>query len=142
VARVALAVQARNLAPIRDSTLRPATMSRRESTRTWGEHRMRLFPVSTSPRLRVPIYHTLRYQMSDDRFARHLDGFVARGEPLAYPLHAVDALGLTEDGVDSRLARHPGMAHPKDAKLALMRDTLAEITSRFTTVPYADLMRP
>lgn len=139
-ARVALAAQARRLAPLRDSAVWPASMSRMAWTKRWGTEQLRVFPVSTSPRLRVPIYHTVRYQMSDDRFARHLDGFVQRGERLSYPLHAVDALGLHEDGIDSRLARHPGMGRPRDAKLDLMRQTLSEITSRFAAEPYAGLV--
>jgi len=100
------------------------------------------FPLAVTPRLRLPIYHTLRPSYSDDTFARHLDGFVARGEPLSYALHGVDALGLAEDGVDGRLKAHPGMAASLEAKLALLDGTFGAIAARFSTRPYADRLSP
>jgi peptidoglycan/xylan/chitin deacetylase (PgdA/CDA1 family) len=98
---------------------------------------LREFPVTVTRGLRIPIYHTLRYGLGDARFARALDRFSAERHPLSYPLHAIDALGLVEDGVDARLARHPGMGAPLAAKLALIGRTLAEIARRFRPLPFA-----
>lgn len=95
------------------------------------------FPVTVAGPLRMPVYHTLRYGASDAAFAATLDGVVARGESLSYVLHAVDALGLAEDGVDQRFAPHPGMNRPLSEKLALLDRTLAAIAKRFECVTYA-----
>lgn len=96
------------------------------------------FPVSVTPGLRAPFYHTARYFMDEPRFERTLEGFMHRGEALSYPLHAVDALGLAEDHVDSRLARHPGMNRTLVAKLDLLERSLASIAARFECVPFRD----
>jgi hypothetical protein len=88
--------------------------------------------------VRFPIYHTVRYGMSDARFGAALDGFARRGEALSYALHAVDALGAVEDGVDPRLARHPGMERPLAAKLELLDRSLAAIAGRFETATFRE----
>ncbi len=96
------------------------------------------FPVSVTRTLRIPIYHTLRYSLSDRRFERALDRLALEGHALSYPLHAVDALGLGEDGADARLARHPGMQVPLSEKLALLRRTLEAIASRYRLETFQD----
>jgi hypothetical protein len=96
------------------------------------------FPVSVTRGARWPVYHTLRYGQGDAAFAALLDAFASRREPLSYPLHAVDALGLEEDGVDRRLARHPGMEHPLERKLDLLDRTLAAIAARFACRTFAE----
>lgn len=96
------------------------------------------FPVSVSGPLRVPVYHTLRYGVSEARFAATLGGLARRGEALSYVMHGVDALGLREDGVDPRLSRHPGMDRPLGAKLDLLDRTLAAIAERFECVTFRE----
>lgn len=108
--------------------------ARREPHRIEGG--LREFPVSVTRLLRLPIYHTLRYSLGDARFARALENFVREGHALSYPLHAVDALGLAEDGVDLRMARHPGMRVALAAKLSLLRRTLTAVRERFEVAPY------
>jgi hypothetical protein len=98
------------------------------------------FPISTSPRIRFPIYHTTRYVMGETWFVRHVEGFARRGEPFFYTLHGVDGLGLAEDAVDRRLERHPGLEYALADKLALLESSLAEIARRFDCVPYRDLV--
>jgi len=98
-------------------------------------------PVSVTPWARWPIYHTLRYRTSDDRFASLLDGFVRRREPLSYPLHAIDVAGVEEDALDPRLARHPGAELPLAAKIDLMGRTLDLITERFVSRPVGELVK-
>lgn len=98
---------------------------------------LREFPVSVTRILRIPIYHTLRYGISEARFLRVLDRFAKEVHALSYPVHAVDAVGLVEDGVDARLGHHPGMGTPLAAKLALLSSTFAEIARRFAAFPFA-----
>jgi hypothetical protein len=98
------------------------------------------FPISVSPHIRFPIYHTPRYLIGDGWFRSHVEGFARRGEMFFYTLHAVDALGLEEDQVDRRLRRHPGLEHPLAYKLDLLERSLAEIAARFQCVPYRDLV--
>lgn len=102
------------------------------------DHGITEFPVSVTPGFRLPVYHTARYAIGDGGFAAWLDGFVRRGETLSYPLHAVDALGLEEDGVDRRLAPHPGMNVPLEKKLALLERSLRAIAERFEPVPFQE----
>ncbi len=52
----------------------------------------------------------------------------------------MDALGLEEDRVDARLAKHPGMDRPLAQKLALLDATMAAIAARFDTRTYAELL--
>jgi predicted deacetylase len=96
------------------------------------------FPVSVTRVLRFPVYHTLRYSLSNGRFGRQLDGLAGEGHALSYPLHAVDALGLAEDEIDSRMGRHPGMRVALAEKLALLGHTLAAIRSRFALAAFRD----
>lgn len=98
------------------------------------------FPISVSPVIRFPIYHTSRYLLSERIFRSHVDGFARRREMFFYTLHAVDALGLHEDSVNPNLARHPGLEHPLAYKLDLLSRSLSEIASRFTCVPYRELV--
>ncbi len=96
------------------------------------------FPLSVTRRLRIPVYHTLRYGLGDVRFARALDGFCRAGHALSYPIHAVDALGAAEDGVDPRLASHPGMGVALEKKLALISATFRAIADRFASRPFCE----
>ena len=96
------------------------------------------FPISVTRLTRLPIYHTMRSMIGDADLERHLEGLVRAGVGLDYAIHAVDAMGLVEDGVDVRLARHPGMNASLDWKLALLDRTVAAIAARFRTVPYCE----
>ena len=116
----------------------PFTLNRQPFRWRVGDDEVFQFPISVTPRLGFPIYHTTRYLLPEGRFLRHLDGFAKRGEALFYPLHAVDALGLREDRVDARLGRHPGMEHPLAYKLDLLERSLRAITERFESVTYRE----
>ena len=103
-----------------------------------GSRALREFPVSVTRVLRVPVYHTLRYGIGAVRFGSVLDRLARSGHPLSYALHAVDVLGLHEDGVDPRMQRHPGMRRSLDEKLALLDETLAAVQARFDARPFAE----
>lgn len=118
----------------------PWTLRRRPFRWRSGEKEIVQFPISVSRWVRFPLYHTTRYLTSQRYVERQLDGFVRRGETFFYPLHAVDALGLHEDAVDGRLARHPGLEHPLERKLAILDGCLSAISARFECVPYRDLL--
>lgn len=95
------------------------------------------FPVSVT-RIRLPIYHTLRYQLTDLRFEAILDGLASEGHALSYPIHAVDALSINDDPIDVRMKRHPGMTFELSHKLALLDRSLAAIAARFDTSPFVE----
>jgi Polysaccharide deacetylase len=137
-ARVVLALKSGDPAGVLRMALWPRSFRR-------GPHRVNVdlgtlveFPTSVTPIARMPVYHTMRYFTDRRRFEATLDGFVRRNEPLSYPLHAVDALGLEEDRVDARLARHPGMRVPLAEKLRLLDEVLAAIRARFEVAPFRD----
>jgi len=133
-ARLLLAFKSADPAAIFNLKLWPFTW-RRTPYRTRG---LMEFPVSVTPLIRFPFYHTARYIMSEARFLKLLEGFVRRAEPLSYVVHAVDALGLTEDKVDARLAPHPGMERPLKEKLEILDRSLAAISAAFETLPFRD----
>ena len=137
-ARLLLALKARDRRPVLRMRKWPWTWSRRPHALAVGARMLAEFPISVAGPLRIPVYHTLRYGQSDARFEATLDGLVRAGLPLSYPLHGVDVLGFAEDGVDPRLASHPGMAVSLADKLALLDRTLAAIAARFTCVPFRD----
>lgn len=139
--RLLLAARARRLRDVAAVRL-PPSLRRLPFRWAAGDHSIIEFPLAVSPRLRIPLYHTIRPNLSDERFDRHLDGFVRRGESLSYALHGVDALGLAEDVVDGRLGVHPGMAATLEAKLALLDRTVAAIASRFDVRPFAERLAP
>ncbi|MDX1649909.1 MAG: polysaccharide deacetylase family protein [Myxococcota bacterium] len=95
------------------------------------------FPLAVTPGLRLPVYHTARYALGEARFVAALERLARRRDPLSYVLHAVDLLGLVEDGVDARLAGHPGMRRSLEAKRALLAESLAAIAARFAPRPFA-----
>lgn len=133
-ARLLLAFKSADPAAIFNLKLWPFTW-RRAPYQTRG---LMEFPVSVTPVIRFPFYHTARYVMSEARFLKLLGGFARRGEPLSYVVHAVDALGLKEDKVDARLAPHPGMELPLEKKLAMLDRALAAIAAAFETLPFRD----
>lgn len=135
-ARGLLALKASDRAAVLRMRLWPMSLDRAPRTRRTRAGTIAAIPISVTPGLGFPVYHTARYLVASDRFHRQLDGFVGRGEPLFYPLHAVDALGLDEDGVDRRLAPHPGMDWPLERKLDLLRRSLAAIAERFEPMTY------
>ena len=135
--RLVLAARARSVRDVMAVRL-PPSLRRQPFKWTVDGRSVVEFPLAVSPRLRLPIYHTIRPNLSDVSFQRHLDGFAERGESLSYALHGVDALGLIEDGVDGRLRPHPGMAGKLDTKLALLDRTMADIASRFVVSPFAE----
>jgi hypothetical protein len=138
-ARSMLALKSRRLDPLTHMSPWPFTMQRLPHRWRVGDHAIDEFPISVTPILRWPVYHTVRYMIGEKRFLSQLDGFVERGEPFFYPLHAVDALGLTEDGVDHRLGDHPGMDFALSQKLALLDEAVAAVSSRFACVPYREV---
>lgn len=137
-ARMVLALKSRD--PFRVLSMRPWPFTWNRQPYRWRANgsEIREFPVATTPGLRMPVYHTMRWVTSERSFETAVDGFARRGEHLSYVLHAVDALGQSEDGVDRRLAKHPGMDRPLDAKLAVLDRTIATIASRFDVRTYAE----
>ena len=55
-------------------------------------------------------------------------------------MHITDLIGLEEDDIDPRMARHPGMRLPLQHKLALLEQILTEIAGTHEVVPYADAL--
>ncbi len=141
-ARLVLALKSRDAGGVLRLKAWPFTWRRTPHVRAAAGRPLQEFPVSVTRFLRWPVYHTLRDRMSDAAFDRILAAFAGRGEPLSYPLHGVDALGLHEDGVDARFAPHPGMGTPLESKLALLDRTLAAIAARFEPRTFQDRLQP
>jgi len=137
-ARLLLALKSRDPGAVLRLKPWPFSFARRPGEFRFGDRVLHEFPASVTPGVRLPIYHTLRYALTDARYESALEGFARRGEPLSYLLHAVDALGLAEDGVDPRLARHPGMERALAGKLELLERSLRSITQRFAVATFEE----
>lgn len=94
------------------------------------------FPIAVTRWLRLPVYHTFAYFMSRGIFRRLLDRALRGTAPVCYEFHAADLLDLETDGVDSRLARHPGMQVPLAEKRTLLRELLSRIAASRQVVTY------
>jgi len=95
-------------------------------------------PLCTTPFARLPYYHTLRFLLPDALF--RAIGAAARWRPTpGYIFHAVDFLALDADGLDARIARHPGMDRPLEDKLALVRRSLCELARGRSVVPLREI---
>jgi peptidoglycan-N-acetylglucosamine deacetylase len=138
-ARFVLAAKARSGAALVGMAPWPSSLRRLPHRVSTPAGRIVEIPVSVTPWSRWPVYHTLRHGMSDARFDTVLNGFVSRGEAISYPMHAIDAIGIDEDRIDSRLRRHPGGRSTLDEKLGVMDRTLDALGSRFSMGTLADL---
>ena len=136
--RAVLALGARSLRPLVAMRPVPAGWGRLPHLQQTDRGAIWQFPVATTPRIRFPIYHTVRYRMSNHRFEHTVAALAARGEPFSYAFHAVDLVALDDVGIPSSLRRHPGMNIELDAKLALVRASLASVSEHFRTVSYID----
>jgi hypothetical protein len=136
-ARVVLALKSGDPMSVLGMRLFPHSLER-------GTHRhgvaggLAEFPASVTPFARWPVYHTLRLLGGPGPTHRRIEGFARRGEPLSYALHAVDVLGLAEDGVDPRLAPHPGMRLPLADKLSALDQVLGLVVGRFEVTTFQD----
>jgi len=95
-------------------------------------------PLCTTPLARLPYYHTLRFLLPEPAF-RALGAAARLRRTPFYAFHAVDFLGVAADGLDQRIARHPGMDRPLDDKLELARRSLAELGRGRQVVPLRDI---
>jgi len=108
-------------APIRPHTLAEGVME---------------FPIAVTPWLRLPVYHTLTYLMPNKLFDRALGALLRSSMPVCYEFHAADLLDLDGDGVDRRLARHPGMQVPVSTKRLRLRSILQRIAAQRSVLTY------
>lgn len=94
------------------------------------------FPVSVTPWLRLPVYHTVSHLVPGWVFARALKSLLRSRRPVCYEFHAADLLDLENDGIDPRMRRHPGMMTPVDRKGASLRRILSAISRARRVVTY------
>lgn len=110
--------------------------SRAPHRRRGGDADLIEFPVAVSRWVRFPVYHTLAYLVPGRVFDRALDAMLRERLAFGYQFHAVDLLDLERDGVDARLARHPGMRLPLERKVELLRAMLSRVKANRLLVTY------
>lgn len=98
-------------------------------------------PIAVTPWLRLPYYHTFAYFVPRALMDLEHAAIARSGLPLSYELHAADLLDLDGDGVDRRMAVHPGMKLPLDRKLGMLRSVLGRIAKDFDVVPLREMAR-
>ncbi len=97
-------------------------------------------PVCTAPWTRLPYYHTLRFVLPGAAFGALGALTRTRRSPVTYQFHAVDFMGVDEDGLDTRIGRHPGMALPLSEKLDLAQLAVGELRAKREIVPLIELV--
>jgi peptidoglycan/xylan/chitin deacetylase (PgdA/CDA1 family) len=137
-ARIVQALRGRDRRRVARMRPWPMTMRRRPFRVSTPAGPIWEFPVSVAPYSTIPLYHTVRYVAIGRGFERHLRGQIRRRHSISYALHALDVLGLAEDGIDARLARHPGMDRSLEAKRELVRATLGAIADGFSCQTFAE----
>jgi peptidoglycan/xylan/chitin deacetylase (PgdA/CDA1 family) len=138
--RLRLAMSARSLRPLREMPPLPAGTARLPHRIVTSAGMLWEFPIPVTPRLRLPVYHTIRYAVPAGIVDRAIDAASRRGEPFGYAIHAIDLVALSDPGIDARLARHPGMHEPLVDKLARVEAALRLVASRFRVIPYRRLL--
>ncbi|MEO5989052.1 MAG: polysaccharide deacetylase family protein [Candidatus Eisenbacteria bacterium] len=136
-ARLMLAFKSSDPAAVMAMSPVPFTWKRQPYRWRAGGAEIMQFPVSVMPGLRMPVYHTLAYFGEEKAFLERVASFARRGESLSYVLHAVDAMGLVDDSIDARLAKHPGMDIPLADKIAKLDRVLACIAEHYEVRTYA-----
>ena len=96
-------------------------------------------PMCTTPWTRLPYYHSMRLLLPSAVFGAIRAATHLRRGPITYQLHAVDLLGLEEDGLDRRIERHPGMRLALGQKLEAARRALSYLAARRRVVPLAEI---
>lgn len=109
-------------------------------TITSGESTIYEIPVATTPFVRLPHYHTLRYVLPEPVFRAIGVAARSRRGPTTYQFHAVDFLCTEEDRLDERIARHPGMNVALPRKLALAEESLRALSGSRRVVPLRDII--
>ena len=100
-----------------------------------------VIPLATTPLLRLPYYHTMKFLLPPAVFARIERAALRHRTTPTYVMHAVDFLDLEADGLDPRISRHPGMSLDLDAKLAVAEEAVMGLTSGRSVVPLREIAR-
>jgi len=106
-----------------------------------GNGEVVVIPLATTPLLRLPFYHTMRFMLHPAVFGWIQSATIRHRMTPSYVMHAVDFLGVEEDGLDPRIARHPGMSMSLDAKLAVAESAVRSLAEGRSVVPLAEVAR-
>lgn len=96
-------------------------------------------PLATVPLLRFPYYHTMHYLLPPSVFRAIRWMTLRTRSNVTYTLHAVDFLGLREDGLDERIAVHPGLPLSLSSKLEQIRSELRLLSAQCSFATMAEL---
>lgn len=96
------------------------------------------FPAAVTRWSRRPVRDAAFARSSGSRFKAMIDGFANRGESLSCSMSALDALGLIEDRLDSRLVDHPGMTQPLEQRLERLERIVHLVAGRFQVATFAE----
>ena len=87
-----------------------------------------------------PYYHTMRV-MAPAWLFRLIERRALRRRPFVrYVCHAVDFMGMTEDRLDPRIGRHPGMQMCLHGKLELAQEAMGALKSAGRIVPLVEVL--
>lgn len=96
-------------------------------------------PMYTIPVLRLPYYHTLRFVLPGTLFRSIRRVAQALRQTVWYQFHAVDFLSM-DDGLDQRIACHPGMRLSLERKLELAAEAVRALGHERTVIPLRELV--
>lgn len=105
-----------------------------------GDREIVVIPLATSPIVRLPYYHTLRFLLPERVFSMIERGTLLRRVFPSYVMHAVDFLAVEEDRLDPRIGRHPGMGHTLEQKLEIADRAVRALGQTREVRPLADFV--
>lgn len=106
---------------------------RKAGSRSPGNRRTGLLelPLSALPVARVPFYGTWTQMTGMKLFHRSMKWLGRFNVPLNFHFHAVELIGLEDDGVDPRFQVHPGMSRPVIEKSIDVAEMLRSFASKY-----------
>jgi hypothetical protein len=106
-----------------------------------GQNGTVVIPLATTPLVRLPFYHTMRFLLPTSVFALIEGATLGHRSTPTYVMHAIDFLGLEEDDLDARVSRHPGMSLGLSRKLAVAEEAVQNLASGRSVVPLREIAR-
>ena len=91
--------------------------------------------------MRLPFYHTMRFLLPTSVFGLIEGATLGHRSTPTYVMHAIDFLGLEEDGLDARVSRHPGMSLGLSRKLAVAEEAVRNLASARSVMPLREIAR-
>jgi peptidoglycan-N-acetylglucosamine deacetylase len=110
-------------------SIAPASPYFPDPRRPWrrGARNLLEIPIGVVPDVRLPFLGTVLFGSGWNLFRCSFGWMLKRQQPFTFGLHPIELLGITEDNLDTRLGRQPGMHLSLTKKFDLARRLLTTL---------------